>query len=378
MKRNIIRSIVPVLACAMMLTACGGDENVHTDPNLVSQLGAGSGATDPAATGDAVTIFDYDMTSYVTLGDYLNMDVSYNETEITDEVVDYAYTSFLSDYAEAVDPSYYATDREVRDGDIISLDFCGKKDGVAFDGGTATGYILDIGSGTFIPGFEDGLIGVMPGEEIDLDLTFPENYQSAELAGQAVVFTCTVQGIITIDSILATANDNLEPGQDKIETEEDLRDMCRTELIKQAADYAREDLENQLLTALPDVVTESQAIPQELKSAYDDLTLKSVTNMASYYGMDPETLVSYYGMTLDDYIAMYSYPQLLSDAAIYCIAVENNLIPTEEEFKQLLEDYKTESGIPEDQLFAELTEEQYRVYFLEEKIMDFLIEKYVQ
>ncbi len=378
MKRNIIRLLVPALMCTMMLTACSGDENVHTDPNVVSQLGGNGTSADPVATGDAVTIFDYDMTQFVTLGDYLNMDVVYSETEITDDIVDYAYTNFISDYAEAVDPSYYVTDREVRDGDIVSLDFCGKKDGVAFDGGTATGYILDIGSGTFIPGFEDGLIGVMPGEEIDLDLTFPENYGSEELAGQAVVFTCTVQGIITIDSILATANDNLEPGQDPVNSEEDLRDLCRTELIKQAADYARSDLQNQLLTVLPDIVTESQTIPQELKDAYDKLTLQSVTNMASYYGVDPETLVSYYGMTLDDYIVMYSYPQLLSDAAIYCIAVENNILPTEEEFVQLLEDYKNETGISDDQLFSELTEEQYRVYFLEEKVMDFLMDKYTK
>ncbi|MBR3575288.1 MAG: FKBP-type peptidyl-prolyl cis-trans isomerase [Lachnospiraceae bacterium] len=327
---------------------------------------------------DTVTILDYDMTQYVKVGDYRNLDVVYSETEITDDIVDYAYLNFLSDYAEAVDPSYYETEREVRDGDIISLDFCGKKDGVAFEGGTATGYILEIGSGTFIPGFEEGLIGVMPGEEVDLDLTFPESYQSAELAGQAVVFTCTVQGIVTIDSILATANDNLEPGQNPIKTEEDLRDLCRTELLKQSADYAMQDLESQILNALPALVTELQEMPADLKTSYDDLTLQSITNMAAtYYGMDPETLLSYNGMTVDDYIAMYSYPQLLSDAALYCIAAENGMLPTEEEYAQLMSDYIAESGMSQDLVFAELSEEQYRVYFLEEKVMDYLKELYV-
>ena len=377
-KINRVKILIPALAGMMMLSACGGDANVHTDPATIAQLQEQSVSGNGLMGNDTVTILDYDMTQYVKVGDYRNLDVVYSETEITDDIVDYAYLNFLSDYAEAVDPSYYETEREVRDGDIISLDFCGKKDGVAFEGGTATGYILEIGSGTFIPGFEEGLIGVMPGEEVDLDLTFPESYQSAELAGQAVVFTCTVQGIVTIDSILATANDNLEPGQNPIKTEEDLRDLCRTELLKQSADYAMQDLESQILNALPALVTELQEMPADLKTSYDDLTLQSITNMAAtYYGMDPETLLSYNGMTVDDYIAMYSYPQLLSDAALYCIAAENGMLPTEEEYAQLMSDYIAESGMSQDLVFAELSEEQYRVYFLEEKVMDYLKELYV-
>ena len=377
-KSNRVKILIPALAGMMMFSACGGDANVHTDPATIAQLQGQSVSGNGLMGNDTVTILDYDMTQYVKVGDYRNLDVVYSETEITDDIVDYAYLNFLSDYAEAVDPSYYETEREVRDGDIISLDFCGKKDGVAFEGGTATGYILEIGSGTFIPGFEEGLIGVMPGEEVDLDLTFPESYQSAELAGQAVVFTCTVQGIVTIDSILATANDNLEPGQNPIKTEEDLRDLCRTELLKQSADYAMQDLESQILNALPALVTELQEMPADLKTSYDDLTLQSITNMAAtYYGMDPETLLSYNGMTVDDYIAMYSYPQLLSDAALYCIAAENGMLPTEEEYAQMMSDYIAESGMSQDLVFAELSEEQYRVYFLEEKVMDYLKELYV-
>lgn len=378
-KNNRVKILIPALAGIMMLSACGGDANVHTDPATIAQLQGQSVSGNSLIGNDTVTILDYDMTQYVKVGDYRNLDVVYSETEITDDIVDYAYLNFLSDYAEAVDPSYYETEREVRDGDVVSLDFCGKKDGEAFQGGTATGYILEIGSGTFIPGFEEGLIGVMPGEEVDLDLTFPENYQSAELAGQAVVFTCTVQGIVTIDSILATANDNLEPGQNPIKTEEDLRDLCRTELLKQAADYAMQDLESQILNALPALVTELQEMPADLKTSYDDLTLQSITNMAAtYYGMDPETLLSYNGMTVDDYIAMYSYPQLLSDAALYCIAADNGMLPTEEEYAQMMSDYIAESGMSQDLVFAELSEEQYRVYFLEEKVMDYLKELYVK
>jgi len=89
----------------------------------------------------------------------------------------------------------YITDRAVENGDVVNLDYEGKKDGVAFEGGTAKGYDLEIGSGLFIPGFEEKLVGVMPGETVDLDLTFPEGYDEPSLAGQPVVFTVTVNGI---------------------------------------------------------------------------------------------------------------------------------------------------------------------------------------
>ncbi|MDE6619187.1 MAG: FKBP-type peptidyl-prolyl cis-trans isomerase, partial [Lachnospiraceae bacterium] len=82
------------------------------------------------------------------------------------------------------------TNRAVQDGDVVDIDFIGRKDGEAFEGGSASGFKLTVGSGQFIPGFEDGLVGVMPGETVDLNLTFPETYrQNAELAGKEVVFT---------------------------------------------------------------------------------------------------------------------------------------------------------------------------------------------
>ncbi|MBQ5852300.1 MAG: FKBP-type peptidyl-prolyl cis-trans isomerase, partial [Lachnospiraceae bacterium] len=90
---------------------------------------------------------------------------------------------------------YPVTDRAVENGDAVLIDYVGKKDDVAFEGGTAEGYTLNIGTGTFIPGFEEGLIGVMPGETVDLDLTFPADYPSADLAGAEVVFTVTVREI---------------------------------------------------------------------------------------------------------------------------------------------------------------------------------------
>ena len=383
MKKNyLIKTIIPAFAAAVMLTACAGDENVHSEITPGDQTdtqGQTGTIADPVATGEGVTIFDYDMTEYVALGDYLHMDIDFEPTEITEDIVDSRYLNFLSDYAEAVDSSLYETERAVRDGDLISLDFCGKKDGVAFEGGTAQGYILDIGSGTFIPGFEEGLIGVMPGEEVDLNLTFPENYGSADLAGQDVVFTCTVQGIITIDSIIETANQNLDPDQEIIKDEEELRGLCRTELIRQAAEYDRSNLEVAIIDAIPEIVTEKQPFPEELKTSYDQLMMQTLNSIAASYGVDAETLVAYYGLTIEDYVGMYSADQLKSDAAFYVIAAENGLLPDDAEYEKLFEEYMEEYGIVDkSELFTNYTENQYKGFLLNDKVLDFLCEQYMK
>ena len=136
---------------------------------------------------DYVGLEDLDIDAYVTLNDYKNMKVSVYKPEPTDEDIEQYINSQLL--------NGYITDRAVQNGDVANIDYEGKKDGVAFAGGTDKGYDLAIGSGSFIPGFEEQLVGVMPGETVDLDLTFPENYPEPTLAGQPVVFTVTVNGI---------------------------------------------------------------------------------------------------------------------------------------------------------------------------------------
>lgn len=142
----------------------------------------------------AGTLRTYDVEKYVTLCDYKGMEVIVEgDFSVTDDSVEDYINDMLAYY-----PSYEDTDKQtVEEGDFVNIDYEGKKDGVAFDGGTAEGYVLEIGSNSFIDGFEDGLIGTNVGDTVDLDLTFPENYQSAELAGAAVVFTVKVNKIVT-------------------------------------------------------------------------------------------------------------------------------------------------------------------------------------
>lgn len=151
MKRIIALCLVFVLA--LSLTACGSDK----------------------------MYYDYDMTKYVTLGDYSK------EIDTTSDVYKYYAADFYSDAL-----SQTIKKGKVEEGDTANIDFAGYLNGVAFEGGTSEDYDLTIGAGQFIDGFEEGLIGVEIGSTVDLDLTFPENYGNEELNGKDVVFTVTV------------------------------------------------------------------------------------------------------------------------------------------------------------------------------------------
>ena len=128
----------------------------------------------------------------VTLGEYTNLNVKKEKAKVTKEEVKERIDALLNDYAELVEK-----DGKVADGDVAVINFAGYKDGVAFDGGTAENYSLTIGSKTFIPGFEEAVIGMTKDEEKDINLTFPEDYMSEELKGQAVVFKVKVNEIKT-------------------------------------------------------------------------------------------------------------------------------------------------------------------------------------
>lgn len=129
----------------------------------------------------------------VKLGKYTNLDVKKEKVKVTKDEIEHRIHHLLEDYAEVV----VKESDKVENGDIAIIDFKGMKDGVAFDGGTAENYSLTIGSNTFIPGFEDAVIGMKRGEEKDIDLTFPKDYMSEELKGQKVVFKVKVNEIKT-------------------------------------------------------------------------------------------------------------------------------------------------------------------------------------
>ena len=159
---------------------------------LASGCGKKSDTAEETTTAASETQAEITDKGEVTnLGQYKGVEVTKQDTTVTEADLDQRIASILKANPEVTE----ITDRPAQKGDTVNIDYVGMKDGEAFDGGTAEGYDLELGSGVFIDGFEDGLIGANTGEERSLNLTFPEDYANADLAGQAVVFDVTVNKI---------------------------------------------------------------------------------------------------------------------------------------------------------------------------------------
>ena len=193
MKRKVIAALL--LGMAITVTGCSGntakDTNATTEAASETTTGSESAASESEAQTEAPERPDYKALDYVTLGEYKGLEVTLESTEVTDEEIDQQVASNLS----ASDKLEEVKEGTVESGDVANIDYEGKLNGEAFEGGTDKGYDLTIGSGTFIDGFEDGLIGKKIGDTVDLNLTFPENYGSTELAGKDVVFTVTINSV---------------------------------------------------------------------------------------------------------------------------------------------------------------------------------------
>lgn len=192
------KKIVSIMLCCMMavavLNGCGSNDATAANQTENAEAGQTAGGQTIAELQGTRT---YNVMDYVKLCDYSNITIDVAAPTVTDEEID-QYIDLMCNYNKA----YQVVDKlEAEDGDYVNIDYVGKKDGVAFNGGTADGYVLGLGTGTFIPGFEEGIVGHQVGETFDLDLTFPENYGNEELKGQAVVFTVTLNSIVMDEEI---------------------------------------------------------------------------------------------------------------------------------------------------------------------------------
>ena len=205
-----------LVGMSVLMLATGCSKKAETD----TETGAAS------ASDAAETTAEYVEGELKSLGEYKGLSVEIVEVpEITDADVEAQIQFNLAANPE----EEVVTDRGAEDGDTVNIDFKGYKDGVAFDGGEAAGYDLVLGSGSFIEGFEEGLIGVKAGDEKELNLTFPEDYMSADLAGADVVFEVTVNEVKVQKD--AELNDEfVKRVSDKSATVEEYRQEIREEL----------------------------------------------------------------------------------------------------------------------------------------------------
>lgn len=340
-----------ILLAFVLLAGCGAEEDKLLDGKPLNEM---------------------DVEKYVTLGDYTDLAVSVEPASAVDE--DYLEQVVLSVYNGYVTAEDGITDRAVQIGDTVNIDYEGRKDGVAFAGGTAAGASLTIGSGKFIAGFEDGLVGVMPGETVDLDLTFPEGYGNADLDGQAVVFTVTVNFILP--GSFAEMKDSVVPyiGIEGVNTVEELR--------QDAYDYlysaAEEDYKARLMYAIIDEViarsTFTQSVDDLIEQQKQDLTAEleyvaaansTTADLFTYY---------YYGMNAEEFVSFYAETGVKQNLILQAIANRENLNVTDEEMDSLLEEYALDAGYGSvEELLGNTTKEDVRHNLMTDNVLEFLM-----
>ena len=369
MKRKIAKVLVAGLI-GLQLIGCSNQKTENTEENKE--------VAENAESAEATVVYfdEINADEYVTLGDYKGLEVVSTVQSIGDEEVDSYIEYMLSSTSGELEE---VTDRDViENGDVANIDYVGKKDGVAFDGGTAEGYDLGIGSGSFIPGFEEGLVGVKKGETVDIELTFPENYHAPDLAGAEVVFTVTVNGIYK--EIKPEFNDEYVAGLaiENVSTTEEYRSYLKNMMEEREKQYALQDVQTQLLAMVTENATVS-GTPQELIDRFYQVNINNMTYNAMMYGMDLQTFVnSYYGLDEESFEAeTVAAAEESAKQALVClkIASEENIVVTEEEVNAAVEESYAEYGYPSAEEFkATIDMDEYKDSLLLNKIVDFLVE----
>ena len=227
----------------------------------------------------------------ITIGEYKGIHAEKPVVEVTESDIDTEVEKerYKNARMETI------TDRPVIGGDTVNLDYCGTLDGVAFDGGTAENYELKIGSKSFIPGFEEKMQGMFTGEERDLDLTFPEDYHNADLAGKDVVFHVKVNEIKS--QVLPEVDDEFVKDVSEFDTVAEYRESLKKDLTMNKEASAQAAFETNVMDKLVESV--EGEIPDALVDQYIDNQLNSMSNSLAQYGMTIEQYAQMMGASLD-------------------------------------------------------------------------------
>ena len=267
------------------------------------------------------------------------------------------------------------TDRPVAEGDTVNIDYEGFKDEVAFAGGTGADYDLKIGSDSFIPGFEEGLIGKESGEEVELEISFPEEYHEESLAGQPVIFKVKINSITAQE--LPEVDDEFVKDISEFDTLAEYKEDLRERLVKAANASADGEFEDNLLAAL--VEDSEMDIPHVMIHDEMDRIVDEQRNQMRYQGIDLEQYLEYMGMTVDHFKMQLHEPalnriksRLVIDKIVEIEEFEASEDEVTEEIKRMAEMYGVdeekfqETFAPDRDYFKETIKNNKAVTFLRE------------
>ena len=281
----------------------------------------------------------------VTLGEYKGVAVPVSHTEVTDEEVE----AELKKEQEKNSRTITVEDRAAEKGDIVTIDFEGTVDGETFQGGSGKDYPLTLGSGTFIPGFEDQLVGAKAEDVVDVHVTFPEDYNSEELKGKAAVFKCTVHKIETKE--LPELDDDFAKDVSEFDTLEEYKNSLREDLKKKKEDEAKREKEN---AAVDKAVANAQMeIPDALLDTQAAQMVDNFARRLSAQGMSMEQYMQYTGQNaaaLQEQMKPQALKQIQTRLVLEKVAQVENIQISDERLEEEFEKMAKMYGMEKDKL----------------------------
>lgn len=278
----------------------------------------------------------------VVLGDYKGLEVPKSDLEVTEDEIAGELRKEQENNSRSID----VDDRAVMDGDKVTLDFEGSVDGEAFEGGKGTDYPLTIGSGAFIPGFEEQLVGAEIGQEKEVHVTFPENYQAKELAGKAAVFKCTVKKIEMKE--LPELNDDFAKDVSEFDTLEEYKADIKKNLEEKKADAAKRSREDAAVDKAIENAT--MEIPDAMLETQVDQMLDDFARRIQAQGLSMEQYMQFTGATQDamrEQMKPQAMKRIQTRLVLEKIAETENIQITDErldeEIAKMAEMYKMEA-----------------------------------
>lgn len=341
---------IAVLAMCMAASAigCGGGDSGKSGTESTSKAG-----------GEGTKIVDVNVADYVKLGDYKGIELTKESTDVTDEQVEATIESDLKTNAQTL-----GADEPAELGDIVNIDYVGTIDGEEFDGGSTDGQgtDLELGSGSYIEGFEDQLVGAKTGETREVHVTFPEDYGSEELANKAAVFTVTVNSV----KRPAELTDEWVAENTDMKTVDEYRQSVIDSLQQSAEASSEMTMKN---TAWNQVVSEStiSEYPEDLLEEETELVKSEMESQYQAAGMELTDFLDQMGMTEEDYDAQCTE---LAKTRLQMILIAQDIIDKEglslddEAYDDLRKDVISSYGADdEDSVLDQIGEERFNQVF---------------
>ena len=304
----------------------------------------------------------------VTLGDYKGLEVAKADVEVSEEEL----SAELEKEREKNARTISVEDRAVENGDMIMLDFEGFVNGVAFDGGKGENYPLTIGSNSFIPGFEDQLVGAKIGEDVEVNVTFPEEYQAPELAGCAAVFKCKVNEIKVKE--LPELDDDFAQDVSKFDTLAEYKEDVKAKLAASKADAAKRAKEDAVIEKI--IENAQMDIPEAMVDTQARQLVDEFAQRIQAQGLSFEQYLQFTGMTLDTALEQMkpnAVKRIQSRLVLEAVVKAENIEVSEDDVKaeiaKMAETYKMDA----DKLAEIMGEEEKK-----QIQMDMAIEKAVE